>query len=164
MLDQTLNDDIQESVIVGFFTVAEIDVTKNIFAKHMYTARARQPTQLSSLTRWRSGSWHIARALRSAGPVNLLVRFIRSNWFNWFVLVRFGSASGADLIGSVCGCWFPMETRSQCGNLRAPITEHIEECTYPDTCAAASTYPNTYSSTYHLSSASHVTWRGRPLC
>ena len=29
--------------------------------------------------------------------VYLLVRFIQSVWFNWFVLVRFGLASGADL-------------------------------------------------------------------
>lgn len=57
--------------------------------------------------------------------VNLLVRFIRSIWFNWFVLVRFGLASGADLVGSVCGCWFPMGTSSQCGNLRAPIIENV---------------------------------------
>lgn len=58
--------------------------------------------------------------------VNLLVRFIRYIWFKWFVLVRFGSTSGADLVGLVSSCWFPMETSSQYGNLRAPIIENIE--------------------------------------
>jgi hypothetical protein len=45
-------------------------------------------------------------------PVNLLARFIWFIRFNWFVLVRFGSASAADLVGSVSSCWFPMETSS----------------------------------------------------
>lgn len=39
--------------------------------------------------------------------VSLLVRLIWFIWSKWFVLVRFGSTSGADLVS---GHWFPMET------------------------------------------------------
>ena len=68
---------------------------------------------------------HVVYGWLRPGTVDLLVRFIGSIWFNWFDLVRLDLASSADLVGPVCGCWYPLETSSQCGNLRAPMIKNV---------------------------------------